>query len=146
MAFFTRGASTIEDATISRHMLAMSRMVEPEWLYQTPEVIRQTLQDKATRDKVTNRPLLYVSSDAHALRRYVGDTWALQWKMVNGIRVWCEDAETGQIIHLGGEFTWGDCHEVRARVQALCEAGVLPNDDPAWVDFDAQVVFISDGS
>lgn len=146
MAFFTRGASTIEDTTISRHMLALSRMIEPEWLYQRPETIRQTIRERATRDKLTGRPLVYVSSDAHALRRYTGDTWALQWKMVNGIRVWCEDAETGQTIHLGGEFTWGDCHEVRARFQALRDDGVLPNDGPEWAEVNAQVVFVSDGS
>ena len=146
MHFFTRGASTVEDTTIARHMLALSRMIEPEWLYKKPEDVRRTLRDKATRDKVTGRPLLYVSSDAHALRRYVGDTWARQWKMVNGIRVWCEDAETGQIIHLGGEFTWGDCNEVGARIRALRDAGVLPNDDPAWTELNAQVVFVSDGS
>ena len=74
-----------------------------------------TLQERATQDKDTGRPLLYVSSDAHALRRYVGDTWELPWKMVNGIRVWCEDAKTGQVVHLGGEFTWGNCREVGRR-------------------------------
>ena len=146
LQFFTRGASTVEDTTIARHMLALSRMVEPDWLYRTPDDIRKTLGEKATRDKVTGRPLIYVSSDAHALRRYVGDTWALQWKMVNGIRVWCEDAHTGQIVHLGGEFTWGDCHEVAERIRALREAGILPNDEPAWQAVDAQIVFVSDGS
>lgn len=146
MHFFTRGASTVEDTTIARHMLALSRMIEPEWLYRSPENIRRTLRDDATRDKVTDRPVLYVSSDAHALRRYVGDTWALQWKMVNGIRVWCEDANTGQIIHLGGEFTWGDCHAVGDRIRALHDAGILPNGDAEWADLDAQIVFVSDGS
>lgn len=146
MHFFTRGVSTIEDTTISRHMLVLSQMIEPEWLYRTPEDLRDTLRDKATRDKVTGCPIVYVSSDAHALRRYVGDTWALQWKMVNGIRVWCEDADTGQFIHLGGEFTWGDCREVGARIRALRDAGILPNDDAAWAEVNAQVVFVSDGS
>ena len=144
--FFTRGASTVEDTTIARHMLALSRMVEPEWLYRAPDDIRKTLRDKATRDKVSGCPLIYVSSDAHALRRYVGDTWALQWKMVNGIRVWCEDAETGQIIHLGGEFTWGDCHQVAERIRALRDTGILPNDESSWQAVDAQTVFVSDGS
>lgn len=146
MQFFTRGASTVEDTTIGRHMLALSRMIEPEWLYRSPEDIRRTLRGTAARDKATGRPLLYVSSDAHALRRYVGDTWALQWKMVNGIRVWCEDADTGQIVHLGGEFTWGDCHAVGDRIRALRDAGILPNGDSEWADLDAQVVFVSDGS
>ena len=146
LQFFTRGASTIEDTTIARHTLAVSRMVEPQWLYRTPDDIRKTLRERATRDKVSGCPLIYVSSDAHALRRYVGDTWALQWKMVNGIRVWCEDAETGQIVHLGGEFTWGDCHQVAERIRTLRDAGILPNDEPAWQAVDAQTVFVSDGS
>ncbi len=146
LQFFTRGASSIEDTTIARHMLALSRMVEPEWLYRTPDDIRKTLRDKATRDKLSGCPLIYLCSDADALRRYVGDTWALQWKMLNGIRVWCEDAETGQIIHLGGEFTWGDCHEVAQRISTLLDAGVLPNDEPEWQAVDAQIVFVSDAS
>ncbi len=145
LKFFTRGASTTEDTTISRHLLALSELVDPEWLYQTPEKVRQTLRERATRDKNTSRPLIYVSCDAHALRRYEGDTWALQWKMVNGIRVWCEDAATGQIVHLGGEFTWGDCHEVGRRIGELVATGVLPNDDAAWQALNAQIVFVSDG-
>ena len=144
--FFTRGASTVEDTTIARHMLALSEMIEPEWLYKTPEDVRRTLRQKATRDKTTGRPVIYVSSDAHALRRYVGDTWALHWKMVNGIRVWCEDAATGEIVHLGGEFTWGDCREVGKRIKALVAAGILPNDDAAWQELNAKIVFVSDGS
>ena len=146
LRFFTRGASTIEDTSIARHMLALNRMVDSSWLYRTPEQVRQVLRDRATRDKTTGRPLLYLSSDAHALRRYVDDTWAAQWKMVNGIRVWCEDAETGEVVHLGGEFLWGDCREVGARIRALLEEGVLPNGDGAWSGVDAQVVFVSDGA
>jgi len=144
--FFTRGASTVEDTTICRHMLALSQMIEPEWLYHKPENIRHTLQEQATCDKTTGRPLIYVSSDAHALRRYIGGTWDLQWKMVNGIRVWCEDAQSGAVIHLGGEFTWGDCHVVEARIRELVKAGILPNNDPEWTSLDAQMVFVSDGS
>jgi hypothetical protein len=146
LSFFTRGASTIEDTTISSHMLALSSIVDPSWLYRRPDEIRKILAEQATRDKTTGRPLIYVSSDAHALRRYVGDTWALQWKMVNGVRVWCEDAATGAIVHLGGEFTWGDCHEVGDRIRALVDAGILPNADPAWAEINAQIVFPSDGS
>ncbi len=144
LQFFTRGASTTEDTTIARHMLALGAMVDPEWLYQTPENVRKTLREKATQDKISGRPLLYVSCDAHALRRYVDDTWALQWKMVNGIRMWCEDAATGRIVHLGGEFTWGDCREVGKRIGDLVAAGVLPNDDAAWKELNAQIVFVSD--
>ena len=145
LKFFTRGAATTEDTTISRHMLALSELVEPEWLYQTPQNVRKTLYERATRDKVTGRPLIYVSCDAHALRRYLDDTWALNWKMVNGIRVWCEDAATGQIVHLGGEFTWGDCREVGKRIGELVAAGILPNGDVDWAELHAQIVFVSDG-
>lgn len=144
--FFTRGASTVEDTTICRHMLLLGSMVEPQWLYRTPEDIRHILQNRATRDLKTGRPLLYVSSDAHALRRYAGLTWQMEWKMVNGIRMWCEDAETGRIIHLGGEFTWGDCHVVGERFSALLRQGILPNNDEAWTHLNPQVVFISDGA
>lgn len=146
LRFFTRGASTVEDTSISRHMLALSSMVKPSWLYETPERIREILATKATRDKTTSRPLLYVSSDAHALRRYVDASWITQWKMTNGIRLWCEDAETGEIIHLGGEFTWGDCRAVAERFNSLISAGTLPNGDDAWKQLNAQVVFVSDGS
>jgi len=144
--FFTRGASTVEDTTISRHILVLSSMVDADWLYRKPDDIRQIVQERATRDKTTGQPLVYFSSDAHALRRYVGVTWETGWKMVNGIRLWCEDAATGQIIHLGGEFTWGDCHVVGARIGALIEAGILPNAEAAWQRVHAQVVFISDGA
>lgn len=146
LRFFTRGASTVEDTSICRHMLALSSMVDWPWLYRTPDEIRQILQTRAVRDKTTGRPLVYLSSDAHALRRYVDETWAAQWKMVNGIRLWCEDAETGEIVHLGGEFLWGDCREVGARTRSLLEAGVLPNGDDAWAHVNAQLVFASDGT
>ena len=78
--------------------------------------------------------------------RYGATTWAAQWKMTNGIRLWCEDAATGKIIHLGGEFTWGDCHAVAVRFKELIAAGILPNGDAAWKDLDPQTVFASDGS
>lgn len=144
--FFTRGASTVEDTTIARHILFLSDMVDDEWLYRTPEEIRRVLREQATRDEKTGRPLVYVSTDAHALRRFAGETWTKKWKMVNGIRLWCEDAKTGAIIHLGGEFLWGDCREVEARFRALIETGVLPNSDEAWTALNAQLVFTSDGS
>lgn len=144
--FFTRGASTIEDTTIERHMVALSEMVDPSWVYERPEEIRRILVERATRDKKTDRPLIYMSTDAHALRRYVDATWTAQWKMVNGIRVWCEDAVTGKILHLGGEFLWGDCREVAERVRTLMATGVLPNCDDTWRAVNARLVFISDGA
>jgi hypothetical protein len=144
--FFTRGASTVEDNTISRHILQLSSIVAPDWLYRKPQEICETLVTKATRDKETEQPLIYLSTDAHALRRYVGATWATNWKMINGIRLWCEDATTGDLIHLGGEFTWGDCRAVGARIKELIEAGILPGRDGPWADVDPLLVFVSDGA
>ena len=144
--FFTRGASTVEDNTISRHILQLSSIVDPDWLYRKPEEIREILVRRATRDTETGQPLLYLSTDAHALRRYVGATWATNWKMINGIRLWCEDATTGDLIHFGGEFTWGDCRAVGARIKELVEAGILPGRNGPWSEVDAQVVFVSDGA
>jgi hypothetical protein len=144
--FFTRGVSTVEDTTISRHILLLNNIVEPDWLYRRPQDIREVLTTKATRDRQTGQPLIYISTDAHALRRYIGATWATNWKMINGIRVWCEDASTGELVHLGGEFTWGDCREVAARINELIEAGILPRNDDDWAKVDARVVFVSDGA
>lgn len=48
--------------------------------------------------------------------------------MTNGVRFWCEDKATGQVIHLSGEFTWGDCHEVRLIFEDLITRGILPPD------------------
>lgn len=39
------------------------------------------------------------STDAHALRRYVDETWSASWKMVNGIRLWCIDRRSGKVMH-----------------------------------------------
>lgn len=144
--FFTRGASTVEDNTISRHILQLSSIVDPDWLYRKPQEIREVLVTKATRDKETGQPLVYLSTDAHALRRYVGATWETNWKMINGIRLWCEDATTGDLIHLGGEFTWGDCRAVGARIKELIEAGILPGRDGPWAEVDPLLVFVSDGA
>lgn len=144
--FVTRGALKLEDTTIERHMVAAARLIDPSWLYRKPGDIRSILADRATRDLQTGRPLLYASTDGHALRRYVGDTWAWGWRVVNGIRLWCEDARTGRIIHIGGEFTWGDCRCVAGRFSKLLELGILPNDEPEWKSIDAQLVFLSDGA
>lgn len=131
--FVTRGALDLEDTTIERHMVVASKLVDPKWLYRRPEDIRSILRERATRDTKTNRPILYASTDGHALRRYVDDTWAWGWMMVNGIRLWCEDARTGAVIHLGGEFTWGDC---RLPLQRAPESGRSSQHRPAGVGGD----------
>jgi hypothetical protein len=65
--------------------------------------------------------------------------------MANGVRLWCEDAETGQIIHLGGEFTWGDCEEVGGIFKDLIARGILAADGDYGDDVVAQLVWLSDG-
>jgi hypothetical protein len=66
--------------------------------------------------------------------------------MTNGLRLWCEDARTGKIVHLGGEYSWGDCRDVAARFRELVQVGILPNNSPEWQALDVRVVFVSDGA
>jgi hypothetical protein len=145
LTYFTHGAVRLEDTTIARHLVRVGQLITRDDMYRAPEEIRRVLLERATRDRETNRPLLYCSSDAHALRRFVDDTWAAKWKMSNGIRLWCEDKKTGRVIHLGGEFTWGDCHEVRAIFQDLITRGILPPDGNYGDGVRAQLVWLSDG-
>jgi hypothetical protein len=145
LTFFTHGAVTLEDTTIARHLVRVGQLVTRDDMYKTPEQIRAILRERATRDRETGRPLLYCSSDAHALRRFVDDSWAAKWKMTNGIRFWCEDNETGQVIHLGGEFTWGDCYAVHAIFEDLIVRGTLPPDGNYGDGVRAQLVWLSDG-
>jgi len=145
LAYFTHDAVHLEDTTIARHLVRVGQLVARGDMYRTPEQIREVLLKDATRDRKTGRPLLYASSDAHALRRYVDDTWATQWKMTNGIRLWCEDRKTGQIIHIGGEFTWGDCHAVHGIFKDLIARGILPSDGDYGDSVQAQLVWLSDG-
>lgn len=145
LAYFTHDAVRLEDTTIARHLVRVGQLVTRDDMYRTPEEIRTILLERATRDRETGHPLLYASSDAHALRRFVDDTWAAKWKMTNGIRLWCEDNKTGQVIHLGGEFTWGDCHHVRAIFEDLITRGILPPDGNYGDGARAQLVWLSDG-
>jgi hypothetical protein len=145
LTFFTHGAVSLEDTTIARHLVRVGQLVTRDDMYKTPSQIRDVLQERATRDRETGRPLLYCSSDAHALRRFVDDTWAAMWKMTNGIRFWCEDKDTGQVIHLGGEFTWGDCNDVRLIFEDLIVRGILQPDGNYGDGVRAQLVWLSDG-
>jgi hypothetical protein len=97
-------------------------------------------------DLQTGTPVVYVSCDAHALKRYVDDTWDAQWKMANGIRIWCVDRHTGENIHLGGEFTWGDCKHVVSIFEQLISLGILPQNGIFSPDIRAQYVWVSDGA
>lgn len=128
IAFFTHGAVTVSDSTIERHAVAVGKTLTDRWLYRPRHEIITLLRERATLDALTERPLVYASTDAHMLTRYVDDTWNAEWKAVNGIRVWCVDRRTGEIIHLGGEFTWGDCEVVTERFFDLRRTGILPKD------------------
>lgn len=145
LTYFTHGAVKLEDTTIRRHLVAIGGIVGREWQYRTPEAVRKILRTKATRDIETGQPLLYVSSDAHALRRYVDETWNAEWKMKNGIRLWCVDRHSGRTIHLGGEYTWGDCHEVAAIFPSLRDEGYIPKDGDFGEGVVAQVVLLTGG-
>jgi hypothetical protein len=145
LEYFTHGAVDIEDTTIERHALLAGRSISPEWLYRSPQNIRAILRDRATLDIQTGRPFLYVSTDAHALRLFGDETWAADWKMVNGIRVWCKDRKTGATIHIGGEFTAGNCHEVVRRLRARHESGALPFDGDYGDGLVAQIAVLTDG-
>ena len=126
LGVLTHGAVHAEDNTINAHMTAIGGVIDPGWLYRPPEQVRAILRDQATRDFETDQPIVYVSSDAHALRQFVDETWEAAWKMANGLRLWCIDRRTGAVIHLGGEYTWGDCHEVRSIFERLRASGHLP--------------------
>jgi len=90
--------------------------------------------------------VLYISSDAHLIRRYVDETWQAAWKNVNGIRLWCIDKDTGAIIHLGGEYTTGDCHVVQEGFRWLTDIGVLPAGGDYGGGVTAQYVVVTDGA
>jgi len=145
LKFFTHGAVSLEDTTIASHMVTVGTVVDPQWLYRPVDEIREVLRTRATCDAETGRPIIYASSDAHALRRFVDDTWSAAWKMANGLRLWCVDHRTGQIVHLGGEYTWGDCNEVERIVRRLIGSGHLPADGDYGDGVVARVAWITDG-
>jgi hypothetical protein len=145
LTFFTHGSVTLEDTTIRSHLIAVSTLLSREWLYRTPEEIREILRYQASRDLETGKPIIYLSTDAHALRRFVDDTWTAAWKMANGMRLWCVDRKSGSVIHLGGEFTWGDCHRVGEIVDWLIKTGRLTQDGDYGDGLVASVSIVTDG-
>lgn len=146
LAFFTHGATRQHDTTIADHLLAVGEIIDTSWLYRCPDEIREILERRAARDRETGRPALYISSDAHMIRRYVDDTWQAAWKNVNGIRLWCIDKDTGAIIHLGGEYTTGDCHVVQDGFRWLVDIGVLPPGGDYGHGVIARYVVVTDGA
>lgn len=146
LSFFTHDAAHLEDTTIARHMMTVGTLVDREWTYRTAEDIAHLLLTRATRDPKTDRPLLYASTDAHALRTYVDETWDAQWKMANGVRLWCIDRYSGATIHLGGEYTWGNCEQVQEIFEWLRDSGRMPRDGRFANGLNAQLVLITDGA
>lgn len=143
LAFYSHGAVEIEDTSIARHLANVATLVDRSWQYKSPAEIVSILETRATRCR-EGMPILYASTDACALRRFVDETTAAVWKMANGIRLWCTDARTGDTIHLGGEYTWGDCIEVQAAFQDLHRLGVLPRDG-RYENLKVRIVVASDG-
>ena len=144
--FYTHGAISLQDTTIASHTVAVGSSLHWRWTYRPVEQIREILRTRATRNAKTGKPILYASCDAHALRRFVDDTWEAQWKMANGLRLWCVDSSTNENVHLGGEYTWGDCNEVHSIVQRLIDSGHLPTDGNYGEGVVAHVAWITDGA
>lgn len=142
--FFSHGAVTLEDTTIARHLGVVGGLTTREFQFRSLADFKEILETRATRDRSNNRPVVYISTDAHVLRRYIDETWDAKWRNINGVRVWCVDAASGKIVHLGGEYTWGDCHEVKAVFEDLATEGYLPRDG-FYDGLHAQFVFIADG-
>jgi hypothetical protein len=143
LGFYSHGAIDIEDTTIADHLAKVAALVDRSWQYRRPSEIAAILRDRATRTR-DGHPILYASTDACALRRYVDETTAAAWKMANGIRLWCTDKRTGETIHLGGEYTWGDCGEVQTAFVDLDQKGVLPFDG-VYGDVPVRIVVATDG-
>lgn len=145
LTYFTHGATKVEDNAIAAHMKVVNALLDRSWLYRPVAEVKEILRTRATRDLVNGEPILYFSTDAHAERRYVDETWDAAWKMANGIRIWCIDHETGRVIHIGGEYTWGDCRQVGKAFQWLIEEGLVPADGDYGDGLRAQLVFLADG-
>ena len=146
LRFFSRGKLCSEDNTISRHAVAVGAGVSREWKFLPPTRIAELLRTKATRCRKTGLPLVYFSSDAHCIRQYEGATWAAPWKNINGVRLWCQDNKTGRIIHLGGDFTTGDCVATETLVRELKSLGILPENGVYQGSVASRLVIITDGA
>jgi len=146
LSFFSHNAVNLADNTIATHTVKVGSVIDRVHLYHSPAKIREILATRATRDRKTCKPIVYFSTDAHALRRFVDETWHGAWKMANGLRIWCIDQESDQIIHLGGEYTWGDCEAVENIFKSLTESGHLPANGDYGDSILAQYVIVTDGA
>ncbi len=145
LSFFTHDAVHIEDTTLQRQAQLAGRLVSRQDCFRSKEDIEKLLRNRATRDSSTGRPLVYLSSDAHALRRYVDDSCHAPWKMINGIRMWCVDRRSGATLHLGGEYTWGEAEALEGVFKGLQSDGFVPADS-RFGDVEAQFVLVLDGA
>lgn len=143
LRFFSHDAIDLEDTTLSAHLVKVGTLVDRAWQYRPREQIISILTNRATRDR-DHKPLLYASTDACALRRFVDDTTVSHWKMANGLRFWCVDRTTGETIHLGGEYTWLDCSAVTDALDDLEKRKLLPRDG-LYGDLSVQIVVVTDG-
>ena len=149
LSLVTHGEVTLHDTTIAAHCVTVASALDRRWFYESPRAIKKILKTRAILDTATGKPLVFVSSDAHAERFYEGETWQRGWKMVNALRIYTLDRRTHELIHLGGEFIVGDCHAVGAVIDDLNDRGILPF-DALWrgrgsKPVAAQIVFIADG-
>lgn len=145
LRFFSHGSAALEDTTIARHATRIGHAIDQKWLWKTPAQTREILREDAARDRVTGRPVVYVSCDAHALRRYVNESFTPAWKMINGLRAWCVHRRTGRVIHLGGQFICGDARRLAVQFGRVIEAGILPRDGDFGGGVGATYVFVADG-
>ena len=146
MLFYSNDAVDIEDTTIAAHTYAVGRMVKRHYLYRSREDTMEVLRTRATIDRETGRPILYVSTDGHILRRFIDETTLGAWKNANGLRLWCVDRYTGEIIHIGGEYTWGNCEVVEKIVKELISEGLLPADGDYGDGLVARIAWVTDGA
>jgi len=145
LTYFTHDSVKLEDTTIERHAVRVGHLIEQKWLYRSRSDIIEILKARATCDLKTGRPILYWSSDAHALKRFVNESWTSEWKMMNGLRLWCEDRRTRRIIHIGGEFTCGDAKYLTERMSDLLASGIVSASGDFGDGLVAQYVFVADG-
>lgn len=145
MLWASGGHADIEDSRLSAHAVAIGGQIDRSFLYKKPEDIKKILKNRATRRR-GGGPIVYISTDATALRRYVDETSMGAWKLSNGTRVWCVDQFTGEAIHLGGEYTWQDSYAVVEALSELDRLRILPRDGAYGDDCQAVICVLSDGS
>lgn len=144
--FFTHHAVNLADNTLARHAYAVGTAIDKDWLYKPLDAVKEILRTRATRDRTSGKPLIYIASDAHAIVCYDDEAWETSKHTCNGWRLWCEDAKTGRLIHLGGEYTFAHCQGVEARLAEFIASGYLPVDGDYGDGLVAQIVFLSDGA